>query len=123
MQEEIVVAAQLDDGCGKVGLQQDANLRRDLIDSREAGDRRHDRRHVRIIGRRNFCTFDDRDIAVDDHRARQAANRGLRGQELAKSRAILIEQGLRSPDVERHRGDLVAGRLRALVEIGIRDLQ
>ena len=62
-------------------------------------------------------------ILVDQHRARQVARGGARGQQLAKRSAILVEQRPGVGDIVGHAENVAANELRVLVQIGVGDDQ
>ena len=115
----IVVAAHLDDGGDRIGVEQHADLRLGFVDGRETGGVRQRSRLLRL----DIGALDDRGVGPDDHRSRQSAHSRLRGEELLEALAFGIEQRLGARHVERHRHDVAADHLRVFLQIGVGDDQ
>ena len=114
----VVIAAQLDHRRDGLRFQEHRDLRLVLADT---GQRAARRRRRDVADALDFSLLDDGEVAVHDESERQAAQFGLRLQQLAKPFAVGIEQRLGAAEVERHRGDFIADQLAVLVEIDLRD--
>ena len=97
----IVVAAQLRHRTDVVRVVEEADLRRAFaaFDSASAGGTAGG---LNSGGSWMSAVRIGRAVAVEHHRRRQVAQRGLRREKLAKAVAVLVEQRLRARHVDRH---------------------